>query len=90
MKSRGWSSGHTAVRTAWAMPQRRQNSMLRDETMLCFGTLMAPSRFSMSMQSTPRSPSSQASASPTGPAPAMMTSVVASGVISPSSNPVRS
>ena len=41
--------------------------MLRDETMLCFGTVTEPSRFSTSMQSIPRSPSSQASPSPTGP-----------------------
>src|SRR5438477_7121345 len=75
MKSRGWLSGQTAVRTAFATPQRRQNSMLRELTMLCFGTLVAPSRFSISAQSTPRRPSSQASASPTGPAPAIRTDV---------------
>src|SRR6266568_1473775 len=50
--------------------------MLREETMLCFGTVTEPSRFSTSMQSTPRSPSSQASASPTGPPPTMSTDVV--------------
>src|SRR3954471_3660911 len=73
MKSRGWLSGQTAVRTVLATPQRRQNSMLRALTMLCLGTLMAPSRFSISTQDTPRWPSSQASPSPTGPAPTMIT-----------------
>src|SRR5262249_53660602 len=51
------------------MPQRRQNSMLRGLIALIFGTVIAPSRFSTSTQSTPRRPSSQASARPTGPAP---------------------
>src|SRR5215467_6712399 len=51
--------------------------MLREETMLCFGTVTEPSRFSTSMQSTPRSPSSQASPNPTGPPPTMSTDVVA-------------
>src|ERR1700722_12178279 len=57
------------------MPQRRQNSMVRALTALIFGTLIVPSRFSISTQSTPRSPSSQASARPTGPAPAIRTEV---------------
>src|SRR3954447_15949212 len=52
--------------------------MLREDTILCFGTVTEPSRFSISMQSTLRSPSSQASASPTGPPPTMMTEVLAS------------
>src|SRR4029079_12400524 len=42
------------------------------------GALMAPSRFSMTMHSTPRWPRSQASPSPTGPAPTMLTDVVVS------------
>jgi hypothetical protein len=49
--------------------------------MLCFGTVTEPSRFSTSMQSTLRSPSSQASASPTGPPPTMMTEVLASLIV---------
>src|SRR5262245_7378168 len=55
--------------------------MLREETMLCFGTVTEPSRFSTSMQSIPRSPSSQASPSPTGPPPAISTEVVASLIL---------
>src|SRR5262249_57442604 len=55
--------------------------MLRELTMLCFGTLIAPSRFSISTQSTPRIPSSQVSASPTGPAPAIRTEVVGDPLI---------
>src|SRR5215470_16211803 len=57
------------------MPQRRQNSMFRGLIALIFGTLIAPSRFSTSTQSMPRRPSSQASARPTGPAPAIRTEV---------------
>src|SRR5262245_59775311 len=55
--------------------------MLRDDTMLCLGTLIEPSRCSISTQSTPNRPSSQASASPTGPAPAMITEVSASALL---------
>ncbi len=50
--------------------------MLRALTMLCLGTVMAPSRFSISTQSTPRCPRSQASPSPIGPAPTMITEVL--------------
>src|SRR4249920_410164 len=57
------------------MPQRRQNSMLRGLIALIFGTVIAPSRFSTTTQSMPRRPSSQASARPTGPAPAIRTEV---------------
>src|ERR1051325_1743915 len=63
------------------MPQRRQSSMLRGLIALIFGTLIAPSRFSTSTQSTPRRPSSQASARPTGPAPAIRTDVAVVAVI---------
>src|SRR5688572_8659335 len=66
------------------MPQRRQNSMLRALTMLCLGMAMAPSRFSISRQSTPRWPRSQASPSPTGPAPTISTAVSVFNSIEPS------
>src|SRR6184192_3840349 len=59
------------------MPQRRQNSMVRGPTMSIFGCSMLPSVFSISVQGTPRQPSSPASASPTGPAPTMSTGVCA-------------
>src|SRR6516165_6682421 len=79
-----------AVRTVSAMPQRRQNSMLRGLTALIFGTLIAPSRFSTSTQSTPRKPSSHASARPTGPAPAIRTDValVAAMTLAPGRRPI--
>src|SRR5262249_32162045 len=57
------------------MPQRRQNSMVRGPTMSIFGCSMAPSVFSISLQGTPRPPSSPASARPTGPAPTISTGV---------------
>jgi hypothetical protein len=50
--------------------------MLRALTMLCLGTLMALSRFSITTQSMPRWPSSHASPNPTGPAPTMITEVL--------------
>src|SRR5215469_6459626 len=72
------------------MPQRRQNSMLRGLIALIFGTLIAPSRFSTSTQSMPRRPSSQASARPTGPAPAIRTEVSALAIVSASGRrPIR-
>src|SRR5215813_8659718 len=72
------------------MPQRRQNSMLRGLMALIFGTLIAPSRFSTSTQSMPRRPSSQASARPTGPAPAIRTevSLVPAMVLTPRRRPI--
>ena len=56
-----------------AMPQRRQNSIVRVLTSFIFGVVIAPSVCSTSSQRMPRQPRSPASASPTGPPPTIRT-----------------
>src|SRR5215813_7386857 len=57
------------------MPQRRFNSIERIERPLIFGTEIEPSRRSTTRQGMPAMPSSIASASPTGPPPAIKTGI---------------
>src|SRR6185437_4114168 len=59
--------------TISAMPQRRLNSIERIERPLILGIEMVPSRRSTTRHSMPAMPSSIASASPTGPPPAIRT-----------------
>ena len=48
--SSGWSAGNGQLSTASAIPQRRQNSMVRVLTSFIFGVVIAPSLCSMSSQ----------------------------------------
>jgi hypothetical protein len=57
------------------MPQRRQISIVRVLTSFIFGVAILPSPCSISMQATPRHPSSTARASPTGPPPTIKTGI---------------
>ena len=71
--SEGNSGGVPACRTASAMPQRRQYSMVRELTVLARGCEIVPSPRSTTMQRMPRLPSSAARPRPTGPAPTIST-----------------
>jgi hypothetical protein len=62
--------------TRSAIPQRRQNSIVRTETMAPRGRSIEPSAWSMIVQSTPRQASSSARVSPIGPAPTIRTEII--------------
>src|SRR5512132_597704 len=64
------------------MAHRRQNSMVRTFTSFILGVMIVPSPCSISEHAIPRQPSSQASASPTGPPPTMRTGVLFTGLLS--------
>src|SRR5262245_22922344 len=61
--------------TRSAIPQRRQNSIVRTFTSFILGVLIRPSVCSTRTHLIPRQPRSAASASPTGPPPAISTGV---------------
>src|SRR5579875_3088852 len=71
----GKSCGIPASRTASARPQRRKNSIVRALSAVARGWKIVPSSCSTSVHLIPRRPRSTASASPTGPPPAISTVV---------------